>query len=280
MKQNTDQWLNWRRIGSSDAPIIMGVSPYQTPYQLWENKTLGKEVKSTWSMERGKQLEESARQCFEKKMGVFVRPACFDSKTHSFMTASVDGIDLDQKVLVEIKCLGKENHALAKKGKVPEHYMPQLQHQLEVLGLNGMYYFSFDGQDGVIVEVARDDKYVSELVKKEGNFWECLNSMTAPELTTRDYADLDPAAEILVKEWLTLSEAIKSHEKEEKRLREELLKLSEDRNVKGFGLMITKSICKGAVDYDSIPELMGVDREKYRKAPTKRFTFRIQLDVK
>ena len=38
LQQNTPEWLEFRRlrIGASDAPVIMEVSPYTTPYTLWE----------------------------------------------------------------------------------------------------------------------------------------------------------------------------------------------------------------------------------------------------
>lgn len=39
--QNTQEWEKFRlqKIGASDAPIIMGVSPWKTPFQLWLEKT-------------------------------------------------------------------------------------------------------------------------------------------------------------------------------------------------------------------------------------------------
>ena len=39
-KQNTPEWLEFRKnkIGASDIPIIMGLSPYSTPLQLWKRK--------------------------------------------------------------------------------------------------------------------------------------------------------------------------------------------------------------------------------------------------
>ena len=37
LTQNTPEWLEFRRkkIGASDAPIILEVSTWKTPYQLW-----------------------------------------------------------------------------------------------------------------------------------------------------------------------------------------------------------------------------------------------------
>ena len=41
--QQSEEWLEFRRsrIGASDAPIIMGVSPWKTHYKLWVEKIQG-----------------------------------------------------------------------------------------------------------------------------------------------------------------------------------------------------------------------------------------------
>jgi putative phage-type endonuclease len=59
-----DDWLEFRKggIGSSDAPIIAGVSPYSTPYQLWEIKTRRKtEWIGNFATRRGHAVEPKAR---------------------------------------------------------------------------------------------------------------------------------------------------------------------------------------------------------------------------
>ena len=35
--QRSDAWFEWRKTGitASMIPVIMGLSPYQTPYRLW-----------------------------------------------------------------------------------------------------------------------------------------------------------------------------------------------------------------------------------------------------
>ena len=38
LEQGTYEWLEWRMggLGASDAPVVMGVSPYSTSRTLWE----------------------------------------------------------------------------------------------------------------------------------------------------------------------------------------------------------------------------------------------------
>ena len=40
IEQQSPEWFEWRKTGitASDMPIIMGVSPYKTPWQLWAEK--------------------------------------------------------------------------------------------------------------------------------------------------------------------------------------------------------------------------------------------------
>ena len=57
MDQNSPEWHEWRRkgIGSSDAPAVMKVSPWMTPYMLWEIKrgVAQEEPKSLFILDKG-----------------------------------------------------------------------------------------------------------------------------------------------------------------------------------------------------------------------------------
>ncbi len=52
--QHSNEWLELRKnkIGASDAPIIMKVSPWKTPYRLWEEKLGLTECVSNQAMKR------------------------------------------------------------------------------------------------------------------------------------------------------------------------------------------------------------------------------------
>lgn len=260
------QWLRWRKIGSSDAPVIMGESPYSTPYQLWERKVNDLPVESNAAMRRGKELEPIALSHFEEQMGVLLKSQeCITHPTRYWQTATLDGFD--GKILVEIKCPSKEDHNLALKKKVPPKYYAQLQHQLEVTGLDGMYYFSYNGSDGVIVEVERDQKYIDRMNQKEEEFWNCILNFNPPDLCDDDYIDMSkkigwPEA---VNQYKEVCEKIKELEKDEERIRQQLILLSGEKNSHGGGIKLTKSLTKGAIDYSNIPELKDVDLERYRK---------------
>ena len=72
IKLDTCEWKQFRRthIGASDAPIIMGESPWSTPLKLYEQKIFGFELEENRYMSRGKELEPIALEAFEKDTGL------------------------------------------------------------------------------------------------------------------------------------------------------------------------------------------------------------------
>lgn len=162
------QWLEWRRqgIGASDAPVIMGVSPFKTINQLWREKVLGEKQTENQAMARGHALEDPALNFFMKETGYFLKTQVKLEHPHKeWMRATLDGYDEEKQVAVEIKSC-KKLHM-----EVPDHYYPQLQHQLEVTGDEWMYYMSFDGADGHILKIDRGDEYILKMMEKEELFW-------------------------------------------------------------------------------------------------------------
>ena len=209
--QNTPEWYKFRRlkIGASDAPIIMEVSPWKTPYQLWLEKTTGALPPIAPQQRRGLDLEERARSAFEKKTGRVMFPKVVFHPSFDWMMASLDGIDVDGSSIVEIKCPGQVDHAEAKTGRIPKKYFPQLQHQLAVTGLEMVSYFSFDGNEGVIVEIGKDEHFIAKMIDLEKEFWKCVTTLTAPPLKERDIVNReDPEWVELSKKWLELHQKI------------------------------------------------------------------------
>lgn len=269
--QNTHEWEKFRmqKIGASDAPIIMGVSPWKTPFQLWLEKTGQAAGTQNIHMMRGHTLEETACLAFEKTMNLIVFPRVVQSQEHEWMIASLDGIDMDGEILVEIKCAGEADHALAIQNKIPEKYYPQLQHQLAVTGLKKGYYYSFNGNDGVVVEVEYNSQYIEKLIEEEKKFMECLQNQIAPSLSSKDYCHRnDTDWNERAQKWLQKKQELENIEQEEKTLRNELIELANCQSSHGGGIRLTYSTRKGAIDYRSIPCLKEVDLEKYRKPST------------
>jgi putative phage-type endonuclease len=181
-EQSTEAWLSWRRegIGASDAPVIMGLSPWQKEGELLLLKTGQKaERPANDAMERGKRLEPVARQAYVSHTGIDVAPVCVQSREHAWMRASLDGLSPDGSHVVEIKCPGEKDHSLAAAGTVPGKYYPQLQHILAVTGLGEIYYWSFRFGHTVLLKVDRNEYFIAELIEKEVAFWTRVAAISA-----------------------------------------------------------------------------------------------------
>jgi predicted phage-related endonuclease len=184
----------------------------------------------------------------------------------------LDGIDPDHSFIVEIKTGGSAALERAKNGKIPDYHFCQIQHQLEVSGLDRCVYFFFDGENGFPIDVYRDTKYINQLNEAEERFWDNLQDFVPPPLTNKDYESHETEERIsLAKQWLEVSERLSRDEKLEKELREKLITEAGDRNTIGGGVKILMSGRAGSVDYKAIPELKGVDLDKYRKGAVKFF---------
>ena len=268
---NTPEWEAMRKekIGASDAPVLMGVSPYDTPYSLWQKKLdLLPQTQMTWPMERGHNLEPLAREQISQQLGVALAPQVKFHSSIPWMMATLDGLSDDRQTLVEIKCPGETDHQIALSGQIPEKYYPQIQHQLEVCELEKGYYFSFDGKAGIMIEFFRDDKYIKKLISIEKEFYSCMQDLSPPDLTEKDYLTVEsPEWFMLASQWRQINSQLETLEREEKKLREGLISLCGTQNSTGGGVKVSRFLRKGSIDYAKVPQLQGLNLDKFRKKP-------------
>jgi len=279
MEQRTVDWYEWRKagLGASDAPVVMGVSPWSTPYQLWEQKT-GKTEKNAgnWATNRGNEMEPRARATIELNLGLDFPAVLAEHPTFPWMRASLDGYNEEFKIVLEIKCPGKEDHDKAGHGEIPSKYYPQLQHQLFVTGAKKLFYYSYaedenKNGDGHLVEVLPNIEYMKELLDKMMKFWKCVQTNTEPELGEKDYKNIRSAVihEDLYS-WKRIKDNISILEKQ---LEEVTKRILEKEDVKGKrvrcgNFKISLTTRKGNVQYTKIPQLENVDLDKYRGKPS------------
>lgn len=276
MKQGTQSWLDKRKqyIGASDAPAVMKVSPWKTPFQLWEEKVgLRKEPGDNTAMKYGREMEEPARQAYERYTNNLVTPEVIFHPQIKYMMASLDGLSLNGDIILEIKNANEEDHALAEEGKIPEKYIPQLQHQLDCLPGSVLHYWSFRKGKGALVEVSRDEEYVKNLVLEEGCFWDKVLQFESPELIEADYLDFlgDQEWDKLARERIAINQLQQELEAREKDNRRAMLSKAGGHSVKGNGVKFTRYMERGRVNYAAIPELMGVNLDGYRKEPIEKW---------
>lgn len=280
-EQGSQEWLSFRqtKLGASDAPIILGVSPYKTPYKLWQEKLgLAQDTPKTEAMRRGTQQEPYIRELVNKHFFADdeskFEPAVFVHDKIDYMMASLDGYHESElgKLAIEIKYANAADHEIAASGDVPGKYKPQLEHQLEVLGLNYIYYCSYNASASKELHVVRYDSNKAlrkELLDAEKKFWKCLQELEAPALQKGDYVQMES------KEWLEAcakyryaQEQIATAESLKEEAKQEMIRLSDGKSVEGYGITLSHCVRKGNVDYAKIPQLKDVDLEVYRKPAT------------
>lgn len=256
-------------IGASDAPVIMGVSPFKTLYELWQDKLNLRKDEDSFVKQKGREMEPEAREAYIAFTGNYVEPALVEHPTIFYMAANLDGLSSCGKIAVEIKCPGEKDHEVAKQGLVPEKYYPQLQHQLAVTGLDVIDYFSYRDGSFELIQVKRDESYIKRLYVECRKFWDCVENLTPPALSERDYIERDDRAwKEAARRWVEALERLKEAQQAEEAAKEELIYLSDGQTSLGAGVRLQKIIRKGNVDYSKIESLNDVDLEKYRKPPT------------
>lgn len=144
-----EEWLEERKkgIGGSDAATILGLNPYKTSIQLWEEKTGRKQAEDISNkpyVQYGTKAEEHLRELFKLDFPQYEvshqENTIIKHPTYPFLFASLDGQLVDKETgelgVLEIKTseilrsMQKEKW----KEKIPDNYYCQVLHYLNVTG--------------------------------------------------------------------------------------------------------------------------------------------------
>jgi putative phage-type endonuclease len=268
--QGSPEWHDHRARSrnASETPAVLGVSPWQTPYQLWLLRTGRAEQKVTLPMRRGTELEPAARAAYEALTGNIMEPLVLADGDYS---ASLDGITLDGGLVLEIKCpmRGRESglwQAVAQ-GSVPDYYGWQIEHQLMVSGATLAHLWVFDGTEGLLLEVSAQPDRWPVIREAWDRFMVFLGTDTPPPLTERDkHTREDPAWRDAAGKYLAAKQQQEASAAALEEAKAALLALASHPSEAGCGVSVTQFWKRGAVDYKRVPALQGVDLEQYRGA--------------
>ncbi len=272
------EWLKWRhkRVGGSDAPIVMGVSKYMTPLELYEQKILPEppEQERNFIQERGQRFEPKIRELFNLTHWKTMEPALLESADFTFMGVSLDG--RDGKEICEIKMASKEDHEGVIQGRCPAHYYPQVQHELAVSGADYCWYISYWDPDQdennvrsvhmAVLKVHPDPVYIGDMIQKEQAFWDCVQKRKPPQAEVGDYKTLKGLAPVANK-YKRLKLKLEELETQIEACKDELIAAAKEAKhprLRVGNLRLNEISRVGNVDYKKVPELKGVDLDKYR----------------
>ncbi|MHB1098131.1 MAG: YqaJ viral recombinase family nuclease [Burkholderiales bacterium] len=177
-------------IGGSDAPAIVGLSPYKSAFQLFLEKRgeAPEEEEETLAMELGNILEEPVAQLYAKKTGRQIRrhPTRV-SPDHPHMLVNVDRIivnDVRGPGYLEIKTTNDwSGRGIQGIDDLPDHFYIQGQHGLAVTGWDWMSFaILIGGRRFVWCDINRNDDVITELIRQEGEFWERVQTGNPPPI--------------------------------------------------------------------------------------------------
>lgn len=200
LKSNREEYTKWRssKIGGSDIPVILGESPFETPYGLWLKKTgrVKNEFAPSLNAQLGIKYEDTMRSDIELKLDLDFKPQIFVHDVYGFLMSSLDGWNEETKTVLEIKTvLGAPTYEKALEGKISESYLSQVQQQLMVAGgAKNLFYVGkiepFMGDyrivDKVLIEALPDKNHQEKILAAALEFYHCMTSDTPPALTDRD----------------------------------------------------------------------------------------------
>lgn len=183
-------WLEYRKlgIGGSDASVVCGINRYQSPVELWMDKTNQLPYQEAGEAAYwGTQLEALVRAEFTKRTGIEVthKMQMLQSVEHSFMLANLDGVCEHTEHGI---CGFEAKTASAYKAAewddaIPDEYMLQIQHYMAVTGYQGFYIAVLIGGNTFRWRfVERDEELISMLIELEADFWSHVQSMTPPPM--------------------------------------------------------------------------------------------------
>ena len=92
----------------------------------------------THAMRRGQRLEPEARALYIRTTRVRVEPVCLEHGAHPWMRGSLDGISADGSVVLEVKCPGATDHAVALSRRRPREIRPATAAPARGLGSAGL----------------------------------------------------------------------------------------------------------------------------------------------
>ena len=153
LQQGTPEWHAFRaaHYTASDAPAMLGISPYKTRNELLREKKLGitpeLDAATQARMAKGHEYEALARPIAEAEIGEELYPAIGVCAAHPKLAASFDGITMDGCIVWEHKTLNNTIRAAAANGEIPEHHRAQLEQQLLVAEADKAIFCASNGAD-------------------------------------------------------------------------------------------------------------------------------------
>ena len=180
-------------IGGSSAAAALGMSPWQTPLELWLEMTGRKErpdISGKGAVKWGIYLEDPVAQEFSRVTGLKIRrdSTSFVHPEHEFMGGHIDRRIVGRREGLEVKTAGFfAGQEWGEEGtdSVPLHYLIQAVHYMAVTGWDGWHFaVLIGGQDFRTYFVPRDEELIARVIEGERQFWSYIVEDIPPDYTS------------------------------------------------------------------------------------------------
>lgn len=284
-------------IGGSDAPVIIGLSSWKSPYELYLEKTGQAPQPDLSEVERvqwGVLLEDVVAKEFARRQEVKIQRVNQRqvSKKYPWMVAQIDrrivgGGFLEVKTtdISQSPQWGPEDTE-----EIPPTYYTQVQHQLMVTGQEfSKVAVLIGGNRMKTYTIGRNEEFIDALEKAEVLFWQQVQTMTPPEPISPDEAALrwsrtkeapvegTPLHGALAAQYVAIGEEIKQKEAEQDSIKLALQKVLQDLGdtlmVNGRAVVSWKNQVSNRLDTTALKTDLPDVAAKYTK-PTESRVFR------
>lgn len=278
LKEGTPEWYAHRNrfFNASESGAVMSCSPFEprNPAELFDRKMGLTAFSGNFATRRGHELEPEARRTFEKLFGVEYPSQRFVNGRYA---ASLDGWNDSSRKILEIKCPMSLDSPLFKiekwqdiKAMAPQYWW-QLVHQYHCSGALGAHFMVYHPDDWRSFEISQSDlaRDLPELLDAWESFGRHFDANSRPDdgIVWKDDSDFMALADSYHRAKHNLATAKMELDEVEKAIKE-YAESSGGKKVIGGGIQVIRSERAGSIDYSEVPEIAGVDLEKYRKPAT------------
>ena len=182
--KSREEWLEHRKtgIGSSEVATIVGLNPWETPYQLWRRKLgLDPAKDETFAMKAGHYLEDAVAQFWHDETGCeIIKRSSGDwliaNKERPYLQVSPDrtywlpGMTKNNTNKGILEC--KTTQSQIDADDLPKHWFCQVQYQLGVAELeHGSLAWLCSGREFGYKDMEFVPDFFAWLVEEVDKFW-------------------------------------------------------------------------------------------------------------
>ena len=184
------EWLQVRRsgIGGSDAAAALGLSPWKSALELWQEKVSGQNQphQENEAMIWGRLMEPVITTEFVRRTGLAVTPmrSMLQATEWPWMLADLDGLIEDPQRgtgVFEVKTASAYKQEEWCEDRCPDSYLLQINHYMAVTGLSfAVICVLIGGNKLQWLTVDRDEELIASLVELEHRFWNHVLTQSPP----------------------------------------------------------------------------------------------------